>query len=68
MAIKCFIESAIIESDHDGYISVDIKNENGAWLELHNDKNFPLVIETDRDIEEFAKQLKMLLKCANEKR
>jgi len=38
------------------------RDENGVWLEIECDKEMPMIIEEEKDIDEIAAILKNMLK------
>lgn len=66
MAIKKTVTAVEIDSAHDGFIEVTRHSENnGTWLEIRGDTDFPFILESAQDIDKLCKCLqecKILLK------
>lgn len=63
--LKLKNSKAIIESNHKGYCYIQLRDENESWLEIHGNQDsaeYPLILESEEDIDEFCLMLKRLLK------
>ena len=61
MSIESKITQVIIESSHMGFLLVQRKTENEeTWLEIGNEGDYPLVIQTEKDIDKLIDELRML--------
>ena len=70
MSIKHSVTELVIKSVHMGFLSIarkedDVDKPTEVWLEVSGTEDFPLIIETEKDIDELCKVLqdcKKLLK------
>lgn len=67
MGLKLEIETACIENDDEsqGYCLIKVMREQGeTWLQIHGNQDpaeYPLVLSTNKEIDDFCKKLKKLL-------
>lgn len=59
MAVKAVLKEMLIESEHDGYLTIIHTYENDdVWLEIRGDNGYPFIIESEADIDALCKALK----------
>lgn len=70
MAIKHVVTEIEIKSTDMGYLNITrqedgVENASSVWLEIQGSEDYPLIIETEKDIDDLCKSLqecKKLLK------
>ena len=61
--INLVVDKITIESDEQGFLKVEAHEENETrWLTIGDTNDYPLILESEKDIDDLANHLKMILK------
>ena len=71
MTIKSYTTDIEVKSNHMGFLNITRKenspelDNNSAWIEISNDENYPLILESIEDIDELCRVLQESKKLFN---